>query len=440
MRRTIKKSLWTPPPNKDAALEAYILGISREVTDHVPSGRFRDNLAKSERKALNELRHKSDLVIKPADKGSAVVVLNREDYIQEAHRQLANPIHYVKLSHDPIAEVTQEVTDTVIDLHDQNIIDDNTFEYLLPESATTSRFYLLPKIHKEGNPGRPIVSCSNCPTEFVDYHLRPLATGVTSYIQDTTDFLRTLETIGPLPPDSFLCTADVTALYTNIPHQEGISACKTLLDLRHDQFPPTAALLTLIELILTNNTFEFDNEFYRQIGGTAMGTVMAPAYAIIFMHVLESCILQACPLTPSVWWRYIDDIFFIWQHSEDELDRFICSLNSAHPTIKFTSERSKDHINFLDVSVSKHSDGTLQSDLYCKPTDMHQYLLPSSCHPPHICKNIPYSQALRLRRICSSDVAFQHRSSELADHLKNRNYKKKVISTQIAKAAACHPP
>ena len=40
-------------------------------------------------------------------------------------------------------------------------------------------------------------------------------------------------------------------------------------------------------------------------------------------------------------------------------------------------------------------------DLYTKPTDTHQYLLPTSCHPKHFCKNVPYSLALRLRRICS---------------------------------------
>ncbi len=166
-----------------------------------------------------------------------------------------------------------------------------------------------------------------------------------------------------------------------------------------------------------------------------MGTIMAPSYAIIFMHVFEKQFLETYHLTPPVWWRYIDDIFFLWPYTELELNNFISTLNNTHPTIKFTSEHSKERITFLDVSVSKDPDGSLHSDLYCKPTDMHQYLLPSSCHPPHICKNIPYSQALRLRRICSSDADFQYRCSELADHLRNRNYKNKIITNQIAKAA-----
>ena len=104
--------------------------------------------------------------------------MDRENYVKENRKQ-------TKLTHDPIVVVTQKVTDTLLDLNKEDIIDDNTHDYLIPDSATTSRFYLLIKLHKEGHPGRPIVSCSNCPTEkiseFVDRHLRPLATGVSSY-------------------------------------------------------------------------------------------------------------------------------------------------------------------------------------------------------------------------------------------------------------------
>ena len=50
--------------------------------------------------------------------------------------------------------------------------------------------------------------------------------------------------------------------------------------------------------------------------------------------------------------------------------------------------------------------GRLETDLYVKPTDKHQYLLKSSCHPSHTKQCIPFSMALRLRRICSTDEFF----------------------------------
>ena len=151
---------------------------------------------------------------------------------------------------------------------------------------------------------------------------------------------------------------------------------------------------------------------------TAIGTKMAPSYAILFMSKLEEKLLETFSLKPTVWWRYIDDIFFLWDHGEESLKDFIQHLNSAHPTIKFTAEYSKDTINFLDVKVSKQ--GTrLVSDI--KPTDTHQYLDPSSCHPIH-CINSPYSQALHLNRICSETPFFDKRCNELESLLIDRGY------------------
>ena len=99
------------------------------------------------------------------------------------------------------------------------------------------RFYILPKIHKQGNPGRPIISSNGHPTEriseFVDYHLNPLVQTLPSYIKDTTHFLLQLEQMGPLPDNAILVTLDVSSLYTNIPRNEGIEAC--LLNTRQEQ-------------------------------------------------------------------------------------------------------------------------------------------------------------------------------------------------------------
>ena len=85
-----------------------------------------------------------------------------------------------------------------------------------------------------------------------------------------------------------------------------------------------------------------------------------------------------------LWWRYVDEIFFLWEHGEEKLKGFIEHLNEKHPTIKFTAEWSKTSINFLDVTVSLVG-GNITTDLYVKLTDSHQYLHFSSCNPYH-CK------------------------------------------------------
>ena len=108
-------------------------------------------------------------------------------------------------------------------------------------------------------------------------------------------------------------------------------------------------------MLLKNNVFEHNEMFYRQLRGTAIGTKMAPPYTVAFMGKLEEDFIKGQRLKPMVWWRYIDDIFMIWEHGEKELKAFLEALNSCHPTIKFTAEYSKEKINFLDVSVRKVS-------------------------------------------------------------------------------------
>ena len=161
-----------------------------------------------------------------------------------------------------------------------------------------------------------------------------------------------------------------------------------------------------------------------------MGTKMAPAFANLFMGDFERKALDNSPDKLYLWWRYIDDIFLIWTLGEEKLDKFITNLNSLHPTIKFTSERSTTLIPFLDVNI-QIKNGKLETDLYCKPTDKHQYLLHSSSHPYHTKKSIPYSLALRLRRICSTEIALQKRFEELQHYLVKRGYKERFVKQQI---------
>ena len=144
------------------------------------------------------------------------------------------------------------------------------------------------------------------------------------------------------------------------------------------------AIIDLAEVVLKNNIFTFGKKTLKQKRGPAIGAKPAPLYSILFMSELEEDIVKLCEYKPYLWGRYIDDIFFSWEHGENKLKSFIDKIDKVHPTIKFTSEWSKTLINFLDVTKSL-TEGVIESDLYVKPTDSHQYLQSSSCHPLH-CK------------------------------------------------------
>ena len=129
----------------------------------------------------------------------------------------------------------------------------------------------------------------------------------------------------------------------------------------------------------------------------------------------------------------------IWTHTEDELRTFITFLNNIHPTIKFTSSHSATSISFLDVKVSlSEFEFVVETDLYTKPTDKNQDLLQSSCHPLHTKRAIPFSLALRLQRICSSDESFTLRANKLIQYLNNRGYNLSFLRKEIQRVHATH--
>ena len=126
----------------------------------------------------------------------------------------------------------------------------------------------------------------------------------------------------------------------------------------------------MAELLLKNNSFNFNEKTLKQKRGTAIGTKFAPPYSTLFMVELEEEILEKVDNKPNLWWRYIDDIFFIWKHGEEKLRNSGETLNEIHLTIKFTAEWSQKSINFMDVTVSL-IDGQVETDSNVKPTDSH---------------------------------------------------------------------
>ena len=128
-------------------------------------------------------------------------------------------------------------------------------------------------------------------------------------------------------------------------------------------------------------------------------------------------------LAPHWWKRFIDDIIFLWKGTEEELQEFVTFLNNSHPTIKFKCKKGINYcfetkkVDFLDTTLWIDSEGYIQSTLYSKPSRVVQYLLPSSSHPSHITKNIPYSLAYRLRRIESTEDGFRANLDKLKQEL-----------------------
>ena len=305
----------------------------------------------------------------------------------------------------------------------------DTGQLLRPANSRTPIFYMLPKIHKPNNPGRPVISSVNSHTEklsaYVDEFLRPLAQALPSHIRDTTDFIIRLKNLGRVPENNILATLDVSSLYTNIDTDDGLAIIEEELA-KTGQIQPSAKTLTcLLEKVLKLNNFTFDNHNFIQVKGTAVGTRAAPNFANVYMGRFEDKFVYRTEWSHYIidWVRFIDDIFLIWKGDKSSLTTFIKYLNSVVPSITFTHEISYKSVNFLDTKVIKDVQGNISTDIFQKPTDTHSYLHWTSAYPPHLKQSIPYSQALRLRRICSSTRVLDQRILEYSNFFVACGYK-----------------
>ena len=461
------KSNFVPPKNGNQALDEFIKSV-----DNIPLNskdkRVKDNLSRHERNSILSLSADKDIIIKEADKGGSVIIMDTDHYKSMVNDILMDESYYEKLRNDPQKE-TRIKYEKLIKKY-SNCLTKKEIDYLKHFEKKESQFYGLPKVHKSKQISekcktvdssyveikdvddlklRPIVAGPACQTHrisnLLDILLKPLIKHVPSFLRDTTDFLNSLP--NRIPKETLFATFDVESLYSNIPHDLGIEAINFWIE----QFPEDLDerfskdfIIEALSFILENSTFQFNDEFFRQRKGTAMGTKVAPTYAALTIGYLEqklySKIAEEFGQTfkiefEKVWKRFLDDCFLLWSKSEDDLRKLHLILNDLHEDINFTMETSNVELPFLDVKV-KNVDGLIETDIFYKPTDNKLYLLFYSCHPKHIKTSIPFSLARRLRCIVSNENVLNDRFIELKAFLLRQKYPESLITAGIEKAKA----
>lgn len=453
--------------------------MTLERLDPLPK-QYADNLTKSERKAIDELRilSRSDIVIKKADKGNTLVIIDKSFYRDKLVLQdHLNSITYRPAELNSDTKVMKHLT-SLMDKH-RSCLSDKEYEYITSYEWKTSNFYILPKIHKcqaiidkvqtcdseyvqmampPDLKGRPIVGGPQSPTqhlsEFLETLLSPLVPFQKSYVKDDWDFLRKFPQ--QLDPSCKLFSCDIVSLYTSISHSLGLTALKYWIhELRH-LIPPqitTDFILEASEFVLRNNFFLFDNIMYLQLVGTAMGTIFAPPYACLTIGYLEVTKLypvlrerfplHVAKLIEEQYKRYMDDGISPLP-PEVSPDVFLEILNSLDPDISFTLEEAQQDslidgtpckgLSFLDISLKLHKSGFVETDVFYKTTNNHDYLNYNSHHPQHVKDNIPYNLAKRIIVFCSNPLVESMRLKELRDWLIECNYPTALIDRKFHNA------
>ncbi|XP_071999452.1 uncharacterized protein [Engystomops pustulosus] len=231
--------------------------------------------------------------------------------------------------------------------------------------------------------------------------------------------------------DTYLVTCDVESLYTCIKHHDGLNAVRYFLSMENVTQEFSSFILQLLEFVLFHNFFVFGGSFYLQLQGTAMGASCAPSYANLFLGLWERDLLDSdrdVAMDRVLFWaRYIDDILIIWRGDLVELQSFFSTLNNNPYNIRLTYHADKTSVAFLDVTITKYTDGFLQTNVYRKETSVNSLLHATSSHPIQTVRAIPTGQFLRIRRICSSDDDFEIQADDLKNRFRQRGYSNRSL-------------
>ena len=439
-----------------------------------------ENIADEEQTALNEIKEltRATLEIKKADKTNTFVIMDKDRYKE----QLVLKCHLRTPSYEKVNNESDAIVYKDLGKLCQKYgtcLTKNELRTIMNDDWRTSRFYVLPKINKsktildaikngteeyvelpmpEDLTSRPIVSGPKSVTkglsQLLEKILTPLVFQQKTFIKNELDFLRKFPK--KIEPDSYIVCCDVKSLYTSIPNELGLRALQYWLERFASLIPDRFSANFIMEasqFVLENNFFVFDGTMWRQIIGTAMGKEMASPYACLTVGYLEETILFPVLLpqyfqTPilekiiDLFFRFVDDGITNLPN-EVIANTFLNILNSMDPSIQWTitistptTVRGLEYEKnvFLSVKLLASKDGEIQTDIYYKDTNSHDYLSYDSHHPKHTKDNIAYCLAKTIIIFTSDSVTMEENLADLENWLLQCGHPKTIIDKGIHNA------
>lgn len=381
--------------------------VANLITNFINKEEFHTNQFQS---LLNQsrkfLKENTDIMITKADKGNVTVCMDVSQYTQLSLNILSDTEFYQPINRDPTTTFQQKANKLIAQLKKDNMVTPEEAKQLMIYNSKPARFYGLPKIHKPQLSLRPIISSISCPNSKIAH----LTTTILSkaynkdnpyFINDSFQFAEFINNY-ELPYGYVLVSFDVVSLFSNIPLQLLIDSITEKWSLiSHHCKIPYFRFIQLVDFIFHSTYFTFNNQFYKQIYGTPMGSEVSPIAAQYVMDmVLDRCIAKLPFKIPFIK-KYVDDI--ICAVPEQAVAYTLYILNSFHPKIQFTVENETDFsVPFLDTLVIRR-DTVVITDWYTKPTSSGRYINYFSYHSHSMKVNVILNMKNRILKLSNPE-------------------------------------
>jgi hypothetical protein len=328
---------------------------------------------------------KNKALITKADKGSSLIIVYRNDYEQKVLDFIANS-GAEKVNTNITTKFQKDHRSTINSY--KSLIDTEKKGRLINLNPETSPLRGLINIHKEGTPIRPVVNFRNAPshrlarmlTDILKTHI-PLPNVYN--VQNSTQLMNDISQI-PFVPELKLASLDISNVYTNIPTKDLINIINNICKNHNIEDTITREIISITNLIITQNHFSSQDKTYVQNNGLAMGVPTSSILSEIYLQFLENTKIFDILKEEKIigYFRYVDDILIIYNENITDVNQVLKSFNDITPSLTFTLEQEEENkLNFLDILIIKTED-KISFDTYRKKNHLGHHnpkrLVPSS--------------------------------------------------------------
>nr|VZI31581.1 unnamed protein product [Spirometra erinaceieuropaei] len=357
-------------------------------------------ISKAEDRELLKIRKIKDIVTLLADKGRSTVVMDKAEYCTKLGNLLMDKEAYVPSTDSEFKKLVNSINNTIGKLRKAGAL--TRREALAAKASDTAmaRFYGLPK-----------------DSEWT--------------VKSAEEFLTRIKHL-EVEADEVMVSFDVISLFTSIPPALAIDTIDSFFREKYDetvQQLKRAHIIELLELCL-KTFFTFNGQVYEQKKGTPMGSPLSGLIAEAVLQRLEQQVFSSYP--PKFWARYVDDMFVVIKRSE--VKAFKAMLNAIFADIQFTMEEEVDNqLPFLDVQVTRLTDGKIRTTVYRKATNTRRILHFRSNHPvghKRICVRTLFQ---RVQTHCCDDSGRKEEMNYLQALFKANGYPKSFLRNCLKK-------